>query len=67
MMDRHGAQCHRDIGVQGLVNDAWFVIATNRWAAALEELAKEGREWLQASQVYVQVGQPLKVQDDDQF
>ena len=34
------------------VSDALFVIATNRWAAALEELVKEDREWLQANQVY---------------
>ena len=49
------------------VNDALFVIATNRWAAALEELVKEDREWLQANQVYVYVTQPLWVQEEDDF
>ena len=48
-------------------NDALFVIATNRWAAALEELVKEDREWLQANQVYVHVTQPLWVQEEDDF
>ena len=45
------------------VNDALFVIATNRWAAALEELVKEDREWLQANQVYAHAAQPLWVED----
>ena len=49
------------------VNDALFVIATNRWAAALEELVKEDRESLQANQVYVHVTQPLWVQEEDDF
>ena len=49
------------------VNDALFVIATNRWAAALEELVKEDREWLQANQVYVHVTQPLWVLEDDEL
>ena len=49
------------------VNDALFVIATNRWAAALEELVKEDREWLQANQVYAHATQPLWVHDDEDF
>ena len=49
------------------VNDALFVIATNRWAAALEELVKEDREWLQANQVYVHVTQRLWVPEDDEL
>ena len=48
------------------VNDALLFIATNRWAATLEELVKEDREWLQANQVYVHVTQPLWVLDDDE-
>ena len=48
-------------------NDALIVIATNRWAAALEELVKEDREWLQANQVYVHVTQPLWVLEDDEL
>ena len=47
------------------VNGSLFVIATNRWAAALEELVKEDREWLQANQVHVHVTQPLWVQEED--
>ena len=48
-------------------NDPSFVIATSRWAAALEELVKEDREWLQANQVYAHVTQPLWVQEEDDF
>ena len=47
------------------VNDALFVIATNRWAAALKVLVTEDREWLHANQVYVHVTQPLWVQEED--
>ena len=49
------------------VNDALFVIATHRWAAALEELVKEDREWLQANQVHAHVTQPLWVPEDDEL
>ena len=48
------------------VSDALCAIATNRWGAALEELVKEDREWLQANQVYVHVAQPLWVQEEDE-
>ena len=49
------------------VNDALFVIATNRWAGALEELLQEDREWVQANQVHVHVTQPLWIQEEDDF
>ena len=49
------------------VNEAVFVIATNRWASALEELVREDREWLQANQVYVHVTQPLWLDDEDDW
>ena len=41
------------------VNEALFVIVTNRWASALEELVREDRGWVQANQVRVHVTQPL--------
>ena len=44
-----------------------FVIATNRWSSALQELVREDREWLQANQVHVLVEQPLWVEDDDDW
>ena len=49
------------------VNEALFVIATNRWASALEELVVEDREWLQANQVHVHVTQPLWVDEEDDW
>ena len=49
------------------VNEALFVIATNRWSSALQELVREDREWLQANQVHVLVDHPLWVEDDDDW
>ena len=47
------------------VNDALFVVACNRWASALEDLAQEDRDWLLANQLYVHVSQPLWAEEDD--
>ena len=49
------------------VNEALFVIATNRWASALEELVKEDMEWVQANQVHVHVTQPLWLEEEDDW
>ena len=49
------------------VNEALFVIATNRWSSALQELVREDREWVQANQVHVDAEQPLWVEDEDDW
>ena len=49
------------------INDSLFVIATNRWMSALDELVQEDREWLQANQVYIHVTEPLWVEEEDDW
>ena len=49
------------------VNEALFVVATNRWASALEELVSADRAWLKANQVHVHVTQPLWSDEEDDW
>ena len=49
------------------VNEALFVVATNRWASALEELVSEDREGLKANRVHAHVAQPVWSDEEDDW